>query len=68
MATVHIAGYGIEITHPDIQKCRSIADLKKLNIFTGGNEDAYKELAKELGLKVKPDKQTEDGTIESSEV
>lgn len=51
--TVKIAGYSIEITHADIQKCRTVADLKKLNIFTGGNDSAYDELAKELGLKVK---------------
>lgn len=60
MATVRISGYGIEITHPDLQACKSIADLKKLNIFTDGNEDSYKTLAKELGLRVKEERKQPD--------
>lgn len=46
MSEVKIAGYSIEITHADIQACKSVADLKKLNIFTGGNDEAYDELLK----------------------
>ena len=46
MSEVKIAGYSIEITHADIQACKSVNDLKKLNIFTGGNDEAYEELFK----------------------
>jgi len=56
---VKIAGYSIEITHADIQACKSVSDLKKLNIFTGGNDAAYEELFK-LAKPGKAEKQKQD--------
>ena len=53
-----IKGVGVNLDSPDIASVKTVAQLKKLDMFSHLSDveqsDAIKELAKELGLKEKP--------------
>lgn len=34
--------------HPDVKACKSVADLKKLDLLTGGTDEDYKALFDQL--------------------
>jgi len=46
----------ISENHPDVKACKNVADLKKLNLLTGGTDEDYKALWEQLKGKPEAEK------------